>query len=45
MLNINALLPLKHYLLKDLMSFGRRSRVKYYEGFMLVKQQIMRIEI
>jgi hypothetical protein len=24
MLNINALRPLKHYLLKDLMSFGRR---------------------
>jgi hypothetical protein len=24
MLNINALRPLKHYLLKDLMNFGRR---------------------
>src|SRR6187455_1658742 len=33
MLNINALRPLKHYFLKDLMNFGRRPRAKYYEGF------------
>jgi hypothetical protein len=49
MLGINALRPLKHYLPKDLMSFGRRSRVKYYEDFtfviILVKQQIMRNDI
>jgi ribonucleotide reductase beta subunit family protein with ferritin-like domain len=49
MLSINALRPLKHYLPKDLMSFERRSRVKYYEDFtfviILVKQQTMRNEI
>jgi hypothetical protein len=32
MLNINALCPLKHYLTKDLMSFGRRPWAKYHEG-------------
>jgi hypothetical protein len=36
MLNINALRPLKHYLLKDLMNFGRRPQAEYYEGFTLV---------
>ena len=36
MLNINALHPLKHYLPKDLMNFGRRSRAEYYEGFTFV---------
>jgi hypothetical protein len=33
MLNINALRPLKHYLPKDLMNFGRRPRVEYHEGY------------
>jgi hypothetical protein len=28
MLNVNALRPLKHYLLTDLMNFGRRSKMK-----------------
>ena len=36
MLNINALRPLKHYLTKDLMSFGRRSWAKHHEGFTFV---------
>jgi hypothetical protein len=36
MLNINALRPLKHYLPKDLMDFGRRPRAEYYEGFTFV---------
>jgi hypothetical protein len=36
MLNINALRPLKHYLPKDLMNFGRRPRAEYYEGFTFV---------
>jgi hypothetical protein len=36
MLGINALRPLKHYLLRDLVIFGRRSRVKYYEDFIFV---------
>jgi hypothetical protein len=36
MLNVNALRPLKHYLPKDLMNFGRRSRVKYHEGYTFV---------
>jgi hypothetical protein len=36
MLNINALRPLKHYLLKDLTNFGRRPRTEYYEGFTFV---------
>jgi hypothetical protein len=35
-LNINALRPLKHYLPKDLMNFGRRPRAEYYEGFTFV---------
>ena len=36
MLNINALRPLKHYLPKDLMNFGRRPRVEYHEGYTFV---------
>jgi hypothetical protein len=36
MLNIDALRPPKHYLHKDLMNFGRRSRAQYYEGFTFV---------
>jgi hypothetical protein len=36
MLNVNALRPLKHYLPKDLMNFGRRSRAKYHEGHTFV---------
>jgi hypothetical protein len=36
MLNINALRPLKHYLPKDLMNFGRRPQAEYYEGFTFV---------
>jgi hypothetical protein len=36
MLNINALRPLKHYLPKDLMNFGRRPWAEYYEGFTFV---------
>jgi hypothetical protein len=36
MLNINALHPLKHYLPKDLMNFGRRPRAKCHEGFTFV---------
>jgi hypothetical protein len=36
MLNINALRPLKHYLPKDLMNFGRRPRAEYYEGFTFI---------
>jgi hypothetical protein len=32
MLNVNALRPLKHYFLKDLMNFGRRLRQHTYEG-------------
>jgi hypothetical protein len=36
MLNINVLRPLKHYLPKDLMNFGRRPRTEYYEGFTFV---------
>jgi hypothetical protein len=35
-LNINALRPLKHYLPKDLMNFGRRPRAEYYEAFTFV---------
>jgi hypothetical protein len=35
-LNINVLRPLKHYLPKDLMNFGRRPRAEYYEGFTFV---------
>jgi hypothetical protein len=40
MLNINVLRPLKHYLPKDLMSFGRRPWAKYHEGHTFV----MRLE-
>jgi hypothetical protein len=36
MLNNNALRPLKHYLLKDLMNFGRRPRAGYHEGHTFV---------
>jgi hypothetical protein len=36
MLDVNALRPLKHYLSKDLMNFGRRSRAKYHEGHTFV---------
>jgi hypothetical protein len=36
MLNINALRSLKHYLLKDLMNFGRRPWVEYHEGHTFV---------
>jgi hypothetical protein len=36
MLNINALRPRKHYLPKDLMSFGRRSQTKYHESHTFV---------
>jgi hypothetical protein len=32
MLNVNALRPLKHYFLKDLMNFGRRLKRHNYEG-------------
>jgi hypothetical protein len=28
MLNVNALRPLKHYFLKDLMNFGRRLKTE-----------------
>jgi hypothetical protein len=49
MLSINALRPLKHYLPKDLMSFGRRSWVKYHKDFtfviIFVRQQSMKNEI
>jgi hypothetical protein len=49
MLSINALRPLKHYLPKDLMNFGRRPRVRYHEDYtfviILVKRQTMRNEI
>jgi hypothetical protein len=36
MLDINALHPLKHYLHKDLMNFGRRPRARYHEGYTFV---------
>jgi hypothetical protein len=36
MLNINALHPLKHYLPKDLMNFGRMPWSKYHEGHTFV---------
>jgi hypothetical protein len=36
MLSINALRPLKHYLPKELMNFGRRPRAEYYEGFTFI---------
>jgi hypothetical protein len=36
MLNKNALRPLKHYLLKDLMNFGQRPRAEYHEGHTFV---------
>jgi hypothetical protein len=49
MLSINALRPLKHYLPKDLMSFGRRSWVKYHKDFtfviIFVRRQSMKNEI
>jgi hypothetical protein len=32
MLNVNALRPLNHYFLKDLMNFGRRLLRYNYEG-------------
>jgi hypothetical protein len=44
MLNINALHPLKHYLPKDLMNFGRRPRAEYYEGFPFVIKLIKIIQ-
>jgi hypothetical protein len=46
MLNVNALRPLKHYLPKDLMSFGRRSWVIYHEGHtFVIRDKTMRDEI
>jgi hypothetical protein len=36
MLNINVLRPLKHYLPKDLMNFGRRPWARYHEGHTFV---------
>ena len=44
MLNINALRLLKHYLLKDLMNFGRRPRAEYYEGLTFVVKLIKIIQ-
>ena len=44
MLNISALRPLKHYLPKDLMNFGRRPRAEYYEGFTFVTKLIELIQ-
>jgi hypothetical protein len=44
MLNINMLRPPKHYLHKDLMNFGRRSRAQYYEGFTFVIKLIKIIQ-
>ena len=44
MLNINALRPLKHYLPKDLMNFGRRPRAEYYRGFTFVIKLIELIQ-
>jgi hypothetical protein len=49
MLSINALRPLKHYLPKDLMIFGRRSWVKHHKDFtfviIFVRRQSMKNEI
>jgi hypothetical protein len=46
MLNVNVLRPLKHYLPKDLMSFGRRSWVTYHEGHtFVIRDKTMRNEI
>jgi hypothetical protein len=45
MLNINALRPLKHYLPKDLMSFGRRPWAKHHEGHTFVISLIKQYEI
>jgi hypothetical protein len=46
MLNVNALRPLKHYLPKDLMNFGRRSRAKYHEGHtFVIRHKTMQNEI
>jgi hypothetical protein len=45
MLNVNALRPLKHYLPKDLMNFGRRSRVKYHEGHTFITRLIQQCKI
>jgi hypothetical protein len=46
MLNKNDLRPLKHYLPKDLMNFGRRPRAGYHEGHTFVtKQKIIRHKI
>jgi hypothetical protein len=46
MLNVKALRPLKHYLPKDLMSFGRRSWMKNYEGpTFVIRSNIMRNKI
>jgi hypothetical protein len=36
MLNNNDIRPLKHYLPKDLMNFGRRPRAGYHEGHTFV---------
>jgi hypothetical protein len=36
MSNINALRPLKHYFLKDLMNFRQRPWAEYYEGYTFV---------
>src|SRR5690348_15340818 len=46
MLNNNAFRPLKHYLPKDLMNFGRRPRAGYHDGHtFVVKHKTMRNEI
>jgi hypothetical protein len=46
MLNVDVLRPLKHYLPKDLMSFGRRSWVIYHEGHtFVIRDKTMRNEI
>jgi hypothetical protein len=45
MLNVNALRPLKHYLPKDLMNFGRRSQVKYHEGHTFVIRLIQQCKM
>jgi hypothetical protein len=45
MLSINALRTLKHYLAKELMSFGRRSWVKYHEGHTFVIRPMKQYKI
>jgi hypothetical protein len=36
MLNVNALRPLNHYFLKEIMNFGRRLLRYNYEGYIFV---------